>query len=184
MPHELDDLTPAERRYLSQVREQLHRLDRGAWQAFGRALVAETLGATEASDPSDHHLDWVNDGRVITLDVHVRGEQWLGKDSNRQYPNHPWMLQPPRSRRWDEERNDWVLDNYGRPAEPPTWADVVVLAYHEGFSITEGWLFHPVSKAFVYARRWPSISRTRSFLKEVPPVDVDGLADAIAALVV
>ena len=183
-PAQLDDLNAVERHFLGSVLRRARNLD-----AFSRGLFAESLvcvnldGATLAPvSYQEWDLKWTVDGKDVTIGVRTtgaRGEAYL--DSDADYRGK-WEFRAvgafdPVERQW-RKTLDSLQDETKR-----CWADIAVLAFHRGRSLTEDWELYVLRQEEL--ERWPTKSVTPASLQTQgkAPVRPERLAEAIAAVV-
>jgi len=133
------------------VDTRLHNLDSWTRGHFAEALVVSLLdGAVVAEHgvaPCD--VTW----GAISIAVRTTGSRstdHIGAEGRAPFAGS-WKFPPKMA--WDPDLSDWS-------PEPPRrcWADVAVLAFHDGFEIAHGWGFYVLSQTQV--ETFPSVTLT------------------------
>jgi hypothetical protein len=160
-----------ESRFADDMVDRLRSLSNVTRGLFAETLVASAPpGSTRPNDTYDAiDLTW----RGITIQVKCSGaiQTWHSNDC------------PASPARWSTPRRRKATDS-GRleAAAPQRWADVWVLARHEGSDTMSNWRFYVVSSAELDELIGPAGSTvTVAKLKGIAAVELGGLPDAISA---
>lgn len=154
------------------VDQRLTKLDSWTRGHFTEALVASLLDGAVVSDhgvaPCD--VTW----GPISIAVRATGSRstdHFGVEGKAPFGGS-WRF--PVKSAWDSLTADWD------PAPPRRcWANVAVLAFHDGFDIAEGWCFYVLSQAHIES--FPSVALTPRSLERSGVVSVapDQLASEV-----
>lgn len=167
---EFDGITSVERRLLDRTLEKARKLDPYTRGLYAECLVAEALpGAVLMEDPiAPSDLQW----RDITIAVRSTGARSTGHTE----------LTKPFGGSWSfGAKYAWLGQQWADGAARRCWADVVVLAKHDGFSIQEGWTFYVLPDQVV--ETWPAkVLRPSTVVAAgYPPMDRQDLSSAVVA---
>jgi hypothetical protein len=159
-------MSAMEDRWLAGQLARLRSLDNALRGGFAEVVVAELLpGATICDDPwGPWDVEW--DGITIQVKCSGARQAWHGPDD------------PP-------SRTTWSVAPTGyreRPLDPDVlarWADVWVLARHDGYDLHAGWSFYVVTREALDRHDGRSISPVVAARLGVWVKDPDDLAAGI-----
>lgn len=162
-------MTAVERSWLGSRLRHLSERDSWLMGTYAEHVVADALpGAQQsASTSAAWDLDW----KGISIEVKCSTERQAGVAETDKPSAEKWDVRPHYA--WDHEAQDW------HPGDKKRWADVYVLARHEGFDHREGWSFYVVPSRWFDNRG--TITVTGASLRAAgwgPPAR-SGLRDAV-----
>lgn len=162
-------LSPVEETYLRRVVERLRGLESRTRGAFAEVLISSLLPGAHlaAAATSPHDLEWSD----ITIAVRATGTR--NADHGPEHPDYlgEWTFRPVQG---------WVGDDFLSGGETRRcWADVAVLAFHEGWDINSGWWFWVLTRQEIDSHRSMRFTPKRLVSEGFERVDASGLASAI-----
>ena len=164
---------PFERRFVNEMLDRLHSLNNVTRGVFAETVVAANLpGATLQQDGYDA-VDMIWNG--ISIQVKCSGERQAWHTEGSQPSAASW--QAPKTRKSTPD---------GRVSDEPRqrWADVWVLARHDGGDILAGWTFYVVPVTVLddlLGDQGKAVSTATLTKRGVEPVGLQGLAEAVTA---
>jgi hypothetical protein len=129
-----DDLTPVERSWLAALLRHLSERDSWLMGTYAEHVVADALAGAKQSVST--FAAWDLDWEKISIEVKCSTERQTGVVETDRPSAEKWDVRTHYA--WDHEAGDW------HPGEKKHWADVYVLARHEGFNHRAGWSFYVV----------------------------------------
>lgn len=166
---EFGDLPPLERRWLVSRLHLLQNRDSWVMGTYAEYVVADALG--EATLPGDPISRWDLTWRGMTIQVKcsIDRQSWATKTSK------------PSPAVWSVARR-YAFDDQGFrvSGEPRHWADVFVLARHEGFDHRTGWSFYAVSRSWLDQRTSPKVTASVLQTSGWGPHNAAALPDAVS----
>lgn len=164
-----EELTPIEQSWLA---SRLHHLsERDSWLmgTFAEHVVAASLPDAQPSVSTfaAWDLDW--DG--ISIEVKCSTERQTGTSEDAKPSAERWDVRPHYA--WDHEADDW------HPGDKKRWADVYVLARHEGFIHRAGWSFYVVPSRWFDAQGIVTITGAALRAAEFGPYQAGELPSAV-----
>jgi hypothetical protein len=139
---DFEGLSNAERRWLHSRLLLLRDRDSWAMGTFAEHVVAEALPGAEHSSSSI--AEWDLTWREIKIEVKCSTQRQTGVSDADKPSAETWRV--PTHFAWDRAANAW------HPGEKRRWADIYVLARHEGFDHTVGWSFYVVPCSWLNGR--------------------------------
>lgn len=127
-------LSDVEQRWLRSRLSLLHDRDSWVMGTFAEHLVAEALpdATLLSSSIAEYDLEW----HSIKIEVKCSTQRQAGTRETDKPSAEVWRV--PMHYAWDGEAEAW------HPGEKRRWADVYVLARHEGFDHLKCWSFYVV----------------------------------------
>jgi hypothetical protein len=130
----MDDLSPVERAWLDSRLRHLSERDSWLMGTYAEHVVADALRGAQQSVST--FAAWDLDWQGISVEVKCSTERQTGVAESDKPSAEKWDVRPHYA--WDHKSQDWY------PGDKKRWADVYVLARHEGFDHRTGWSFYVV----------------------------------------
>lgn len=139
---EFENLSEVEKRWLRSRLSLLAGRDSWVMGSFAEHVVAEALPAAEES--SNPIAAWDLTWEGIKIEVKCSTQRQMRTTENDKPSAELWRVAPHYA--WDATASEW------HPGDKRRWADVYVLARHEGFNHLDGWSFYVVPCAWLDGR--------------------------------
>ena len=165
------EVHPLERRFVEEMLDRLRSLNNVTRGVFAETVVAASLPGAKLQPDGYDAVDIVWEGIPIQVKCSGGRQAWHAPDARPARPS--WRV--PQTRR--------SLPNGKISSEPPKrWADVWVLARHEGDAIFDGWRFYVAPVTLLddlLGTKGQSVSDRTLEAHGVQPVGLEDLAAAV-----